>query len=82
MQAEVAPGSDWLDQPSEYRLRLVGRLKPGVTRKRAEAELTVLGRDLARESSGELKTIALRLKPATYFDLGDTGAQFAAIVRT
>src|SRR5437870_5566743 len=50
MQAEVAPGSDWLDQPSEYRLRLVGRLKPGVTRKRAEAELTVLCRDLERES--------------------------------
>src|SRR5439155_1872208 len=42
--------------------------------------LTVLGRDLAREFSGELKTIALRLKPATYFDLGDTGAQFGAIV--
>jgi putative ABC transport system permease protein len=49
MQAQIAPGSDFLSDQNLSWLEVVGRLKPGVTRAQAQAEMTsVAGRiDLA-----------------------------------
>jgi len=39
MRASLTPGWDWLDKPGMQWLTILGRLKPGVTRDRAMAEL-------------------------------------------
>jgi len=48
MQKELIPGSDLLQERSGYWIFVVGRLKPGVTREQAQANMSVLARQLAR----------------------------------
>lgn len=38
MQAQLAPGNDWLHGPADQRFQILGRVKPGVGLKAAEAE--------------------------------------------
>jgi predicted permease len=47
MQEQLAPGRDWLNTPGEMQLQILARLKPGMTRSRAEAETAVLIRQFA-----------------------------------
>lgn len=38
MQAQIMPGQDWLHDPADARFQLMGRVKPGIGWKAAEAE--------------------------------------------
>ena len=49
MQPQVLPGRDWLNQPRDYKIQLLGYLAPGISRKQAQAELSVLEQDFARD---------------------------------
>jgi putative ABC transport system permease protein len=81
MHAVAAPGSDW--DANAYEMRMAGRLKPGVSAKQAEAQMTILARQLARSSpdkSTTASTIRLGLNSATFMSFSDTGAQFKTAV--
>ena len=49
MQKEITPGSDLLLNRTGYWLFVVGRLKPGVTREQAQANVSFLARQLAQD---------------------------------
>ena len=49
MQAQVWPGQDWLNQPRDYRLQVLGYLSPGTTMKEAQADVSVLEQRFARD---------------------------------
>ncbi|MGH9768484.1 MAG: ABC transporter permease [Blastocatellia bacterium] len=49
MQAQALPGQDWLTPRGVGWLRVVGRLKPGVSWLQAQAEMEMLGAQLKRE---------------------------------
>ena len=49
MMSWVEPGTDWLDHRADSNLFAVGRLKPGVNVRQAEASLNVLANQLAKE---------------------------------
>jgi len=49
MQKELIPGSDLLENRSGYWIFVVGRLKPGVTPRQAQANVSVLARQLAHD---------------------------------
>ena len=64
MQPAVAPGAD-LTSRSSYWLEAYGRLKPGVSRAQAQANLLVLSRQLARSYPDTNKDIEALAYPAT-----------------
>lgn len=47
MQAQLAPGRDWLNTPREQQFQILARLKPTTTSRRAEAETAGLIRQFA-----------------------------------
>jgi len=49
MQAQAMPGTNWLTPRDVGWLRVVGRLKPGVSVAQAQAEMETLGAQLKRE---------------------------------
>ncbi len=49
MMEWAEPGSNWLDHRSDSNLFAVGRLKPGINARQAEASLKVLADQLAKE---------------------------------
>jgi len=72
MQARLEPGHVWLEQPSDAQLQMVARLKPGVDRSQAEAELLLLAAQWGEANHHQDKTIAITLERATFF--GETNA--------
>lgn len=58
--ASVFPGEDWLLKRNTNWLELFGRLRPGVTPKRAEAILTPVSVEIDIERSGSVPTAAER----------------------
>ncbi len=42
MQAQLAPGRDWLHEPNEREFQILARMKPATTLKRAQAEAGLL----------------------------------------
>jgi macrolide transport system ATP-binding/permease protein len=76
MQAVAAPGSDWLRDSNAYQMRIAGRLEPGISTKQAEAEMTVLARQLAllhSDKSPTASTVRLGLNAGTFMSFSDTG---------
>lgn len=49
MQAELDPGSDFLTDRQSYWIFVVGRLKPGLTRAQAQANVSLIASQLERE---------------------------------
>ena len=49
MQAQLLPGQDWLNQPRNYRLQVLGYLSPGVDMKQAQADVSVLEQRFAHD---------------------------------
>ena len=49
MQPWIEPGNDWLDRRGTQNIFATGRLKPGITRERAEGSLNVLAQQLGKE---------------------------------
>ncbi len=48
MEPQIEPGNNWLDRRSTHNIWTMGRLKPGVTQRQAEADLNAIAADLAR----------------------------------
>ena len=47
MQAQLAPGRDWLNTPGDQQFQILARIKPGIAVRRAEAETATLIRQFA-----------------------------------
>jgi macrolide transport system ATP-binding/permease protein len=72
MQALLEPGHQWLEQPDDAQLQMLGRLRPGVNRSKAEAEFLLLAGQWGQANHHQDKTIAITLDRATFF--GETNA--------
>ena len=79
MQSQLDSGRDWLRERNSYRVRLAGRLKPGVSPDRARSELTVLAQHLDEIYPGKYKTTAVLVKPARFFS-GTDDIRFQGVV--
>ena len=73
MQAQVLPGEDWLNRPTDYQIQLLARLAPGTSCAQAEAEVTVIARQFqaAQAVTDQDKTLAVTLQQANYFGEAD-----------
>lgn len=49
MMGWAEPGADWIDERDTKNFFAIGRLKPGVSTRQAEASLNLLGQQLAKE---------------------------------
>src|SRR5437773_311975 len=80
MQAQVLPGQDWLNQPLDYEIQLLGYLAPTAVMKQADADTSVLEQRFAQDHpNAENKTTAITVQRATFF--GNTEDwRFRAIV--
>jgi macrolide transport system ATP-binding/permease protein len=79
MQAQVLPGQDWLNQPNDYEVQLLGHLAPGMSMRQAQAEFSLLEQSFAQDhpvadeaalstlSRLSLKTTAVTVQRATFF---------------
>jgi len=68
MQAQVLPGQDWLNQPLDYQVQLLGHLAPAVATGQAQAEMSVLEQRFAQDHPNpEHKTTAITAQHATFF---------------
>src|SRR5579859_4500903 len=47
MQSQLVPGQDWLHQPADYHFQILGRLRPEIGVKQAEAETASLIRQFS-----------------------------------
>src|SRR5262245_24746450 len=63
MQAQIEIGNAWLESRQTSNLWLLGRLRPGVTRARAEAALNAIADQLAREYPRINEGMRVRLAP-------------------
>jgi predicted permease len=68
MQKEVLPGSDLLQNRTGYWIFVVGRLKPGVTREQAQANMSILARQLAQAHPDTNKDWDAAILPLTGLD--------------
>jgi predicted permease len=67
MQAQLAPGRDWLNQPDDQEIQILGRLAPGVGAKQAQAQLDVWARQFGQAHLERQRTVAVTIEPATFF---------------
>ena len=67
MQAQLAPGRDWLSNPSIMRFQILARLKPTATRSRAEAETAVLIHQFATTYKEADRTTTVTLQRTALF---------------
>lgn len=74
MQAEIEVGNSWLDKRGVENLLIQGRLKPGVTVKRAEAALEVIASQLEREFPEVNEGRRVTLSPPGFISGGLRGA--------
>ena len=77
MAKEIELGSHWLDSRDSDNLFTVGRLKPGVSTKQAEAALSVLTAQLAKEYPKDDGGRGVRLIPPGLFIPSIRNAVFA-----
>ena len=67
MQTRVEPGRDWARYPDEPRLRVVGRLRLGVSARQAWPELTAMVQRFETSRGFEQVTSAIESDPPAYF---------------
>jgi len=82
MQKTLAPGSDLLTNGDGYWIFVVGRLKPGVTRQQAQADLKVVANQLAREHPETKKGWTADVSPISGLDPETRGllTDFSALI--
>jgi len=61
MQAQVMPGKEWLKRTNVSWVRIVGRLKPGISLAQAEAQLNVLFKGILTQELGDKITDQQRM---------------------
>ena len=68
MQTQLIPKSDWLHEPENRQLKLLGRLAPGMNLHQAQAEIGVLTRQLPDpQAPWSHDRMTMTLQRATYF---------------
>ena len=67
MQAQLAPGRNWLADPNEQAFQILARLEAGATLTRAQAEAELLLGQFARTHVERSKTVALTLQRTAFF---------------
>jgi predicted permease len=83
MAAAIEPGARYLDRRTDDNMFVVGRLKPGVTKAQAEAELKTLTAQLARDYPENAGRGLFLMKPGLFLPeirnavFGFTGILFA-----
>ncbi len=55
MEAQIEPGNEWLRDRGSQQVWIMGRLKPGVSRAQAEADLNRIAQQLARVHPNEVE---------------------------
>ena len=70
MQAQLAPGRDWLHAADDQEFQVLARLKDGVAWNRAQAETDLLVRQFAASHTERDKTAAVTLQHTSF--LGNT----------
>ena len=67
MQGQLAPGQDWLRQPTDFEFQVFGRLKPGVAMKQAAAETDGLIRQFSSTYIARDRTLKVTLQHTAFF---------------
>jgi macrolide transport system ATP-binding/permease protein len=67
MQSQLIPGQDWLHQPADYRFQILGRLRPEIGLKRAEAQTAALVRQFSATYITREPTRAVTLQHTAFF---------------
>ncbi len=67
MQPQLVPGQDWLHQPADYRFQILGRLRPEIGLKRAEAETAALIRQFSATYITREPTRTVTLQHTAFF---------------
>jgi predicted permease len=84
MQPQIQPGNDWVDRRGSENTFVLGRLKPGITRQQAEANLNAIAAQLGREYPDDDAGMTVKLSPpglvGTYFRGAIVG--FSAVLMT
>ena len=74
MEAEAVPGGNILNNRNTHRLKLVGRLKPGVSLKQAEAQISTLAAQLDRTDGqpvAKTRKVSATITPSSFLDPTD-----------
>jgi macrolide transport system ATP-binding/permease protein len=67
MQPQLVPGQDWLHQPADYRFQVLGRLRPEIGLKRAQAETAALIRQFSATYITREPTRTVTLQHTAFF---------------
>ena len=67
MQPQLIAGQDWLHQPADYRFQILGRVRPEIGLKRAEAETATLIRQFSATYSTREPTRTVTLQHTAFF---------------
>jgi macrolide transport system ATP-binding/permease protein len=67
MQSQLVPGQDWLHQPADYRFQILGRVRPQIGLKRAEAETATLIRQFSATYTTREPTRTVTLQRTAFF---------------
>jgi predicted permease len=62
MEAQIEPHNDWLENRETTNIWIAGRLKPGITRAQAEAEMNAIAAQIGREHPS-FEHLRVRLSP-------------------
>ncbi len=67
MQSQLTPGQDWLHQPADYHFQILGRLRPEIGLKQAEAETAALIRQFSTTYITREPTRTVTLQHTAFF---------------
>ncbi len=67
MQGQLAPGQDWLRQPTDFEFQVLGRLKPVVSLKQAAAETDGLIHQFSGTYISHDRTLRVTLQHTAFF---------------
>jgi macrolide transport system ATP-binding/permease protein len=67
MQGQLVSGQDWLREPNDFEFQLLGRLKPGVALKQAEAETDGLIHQFSSTFIARDRTLKVTLQHTAFF---------------
>ena len=67
MQGQLVSGQDWLHQPTDFEFQVLGRLKPGIPLKQAEAETDALIHQFSTTNIARDRTLKVVLQHTAFF---------------
>jgi len=81
MQAQLVPGQNWLNQPTDFRFQVLARLKPTIALNEAQAETDALIHQFSTTFTPRNRTRAITLQRTAFFGNTDD-VRFQAGVAT